>query len=1547
MPTREKPLTEKTTSQLQEELAKKTAELEQKNRELEIESSLEKVRVIALAMRKAADMPEICKTISKELATLGVKEIRNVQTAIFHEEKGTYFNFEYYAKHDKTVFTETEYRNHPLHNEFAQRMLKGAGEVFIRTISKKELPDWIKYQKTTNVFIDSFLETASSLTYYWHSLGPVALGMSTYELLNEEEIELFKRFKKVFELSYRRYLDIEKAEAQAHESQIETSLERVRAVALGMRTPDDLLNICETLFHELLSLGFSVMRNAMINIHDDEKGTFVNYDYSEDVGKTVNQLTYNIHPVIENQIRKIRSAHDAFSETVFEGKELEEWKKFRKEVGEPDDPRVDQTSSLHYYLYSIGNGSIGISAFSSLSEAKVELLKRFRNVFEFAYKRFSDIALAEAQAKEAKLEASLEKVRAQAMAMHTTEELKSVGETIYHELESLGFSDIRNTEIIINHDEKQTIVSYYCDYGVCGTIEVGYKTNPILHQWANDLKKASDAFVPVVISEKEMPGWRKFREEIGYLPDEKLNAASSVYYYSYSTGLGALSVSSFIPASDEQMKMLERFRNVFALAYRRYVDVALAEAQAREAQIQLALERVRARTMAMQRSDELMDAAIVLFQQIKSLGVDTGSCGFNIWEKDEKSATVWMSSAEGRLQEPFKLVHTESEIYNDVYQAARSRKDFLVKEVRGEALKKHFDYLLTVPGIGSVIKKLKETNYSFPESLIYHFAFFNQGYLSFHLHESRPETHDIFKRFANVFEQTYTRFLDLQKAEEQANEAKIEAALERVRSRTMGMQRSEELREVIQIVYEQLVHLNIQTDHTGFILDYKTRDDFNSWIADQFGTPSQVTIPYFDSIYYNRFNEAKEKGIDFFATTLTLEEKNSFYTALFKHVPGFPEESKKIIFSQPGFTISTVLMEDVALYIENFSGIPYSDEENATLLRFGKVFQQTYTRFLDLQKAEAQARESQIELALERVRARTMAMQRSDELIETTSVLFEQFKQLGENVEQISIGIFNEEEYTIEVSATYHSSPLKKIFKAQINDWPLFEQIYTVWKSGAKSGSVELKGKELHDYNRYRSELSDTKFGSEVESPDDRWIINMACFSKGIISFSKGEPAQEETIQLLERFGKVFDLTYTRFLDLQKAEAQAHEAQIEASLERVRASAMAMHNSDDLTGAAGTVFTELNKLGIHSIRSGFVLLTRESRRAKLYPATSFDKAITLSFTGEFDFIGHPVFEKQYESWLKQENYFPVLEGETLVSYYRLLSEALSVSFDQYLETDKQFGCFLPFTDGFLFTWNMMPVSEEEIAILSRFKTILDLTIRRYADLKKAEALVAQSLIEERKLREEKERADKLLLNILPEEIANELKQFGKSYARKHDEVTILFADIQGFSSIAETLSAQELVTQLDECFRAFDHIMDKHGLEKIKTVGDAYVAAAGLPKPVNDHALRTVRAAIDMMNFIKGFSITRTIQDLPAFDFRIGIHTGPVVTGVVGLKKFTYDIWGDAVNMAARMEQHGEAGKVNISESTYALVKDKFKCAPRGKIPAKNKGEVEMYFVEG
>ena len=209
----------------------------------------------------------------------------------------------------------------------------------------------------------------------------------------------------------------------------------------------------------------------------------------------------------------------------------------------------------------------------------------------------------------------------------------------------------------------------------------------------------------------------------------------------------------------------------------------------------------------------------------------------------------------------------------------------------------------------------------------------------------------------------------------------------------------------------------------------------------------------------------------------------------------------------------------------------------------------------------------------------------------------------------------------------------------------------------------------------------------------------------------------------------------------------------------------------------------------------------------------------------------------------------------------------------------------------------------------------------------------------------KMQSDSLLLNILPDEIAEELKRFGRSYARKHPQVSVLFADIKGFTMVAETLSPEKLVTALDEVFRAFDNIVDKYDMEKIKTIGDAYMCACGLPRSDGDNALKAVKTAIDMQQFIHGFGLACRIQNLPEFEIRIGIHTGPVIAGVVGSRKFAYDIWGDTVNLASLMEQHGEAGRINISASTYSLIKDKYECIHRGKIEVKSKGGIDMYFI--
>ncbi|RKE95242.1 adenylate/guanylate cyclase domain-containing protein [Ichthyenterobacterium magnum] len=226
---------------------------------------------------------------------------------------------------------------------------------------------------------------------------------------------------------------------------------------------------------------------------------------------------------------------------------------------------------------------------------------------------------------------------------------------------------------------------------------------------------------------------------------------------------------------------------------------------------------------------------------------------------------------------------------------------------------------------------------------------------------------------------------------------------------------------------------------------------------------------------------------------------------------------------------------------------------------------------------------------------------------------------------------------------------------------------------------------------------------------------------------------------------------------------------------------------------------------------------------------------------------------------------------------------------------------------------------------------------RYRFTKKAKAVIEK----------EKDRSENLLLNILPAEVAEELKEKGEAEAQDFEMVSILFSDFKGFTGMSEKMSAKDLVGNINECFKAFDATMEKYNIEKIKTIGDAYMAAGGLPMNSKTSVKDTVLAALDMQDFIIKLHKEKEAKGEHAFEMRVGIHTGPVVAGIVGVKKFQYDIWGDTVNTASRMESSGEVGKVNISENTYDYIKDEpeFTFESRGKIKAKGKGEVEMYFV--
>ena len=269
--------------------------------------------------------------------------------------------------------------------------------------------------------------------------------------------------------------------------------------------------------------------------------------------------------------------------------------------------------------------------------------------------------------------------------------------------------------------------------------------------------------------------------------------------------------------------------------------------------------------------------------------------------------------------------------------------------------------------------------------------------------------------------------------------------------------------------------------------------------------------------------------------------------------------------------------------------------------------------------------------------------------------------------------------------------------------------------------------------------------------------------------------------------------------------------------------------------------------------------------------------------------------------------------------------------------------------------------QDEINLLAKDKSIQELQLKRQKTIKNALSigfvlviLIVLVLYRDYRIKiktnklldRQKAQIETLLLNILPEEVAHELKTTGKATPRNYESASILFTDFKSFTSLSEHMSPDEVVKELNICFIAFDEITEKYDLEKIKTIGDSYMCAGGIPTPYDDHVFNIVKASLEMQEFIYQNNQRRADLGLPPWEIRIGINVGPVVAGVVGKRKYAYDIWGSAVNIASRMESNGMPGQVNISSAVYELVKDKYACIYRGKIYAKNVGEIDMYFID-
>jgi hypothetical protein len=834
---------------------------------------------------------------------------------------------------------------------------------------------------------------------------------------------------------------------------------------------------------------------------------------------------------------------------------------------------------------------------------ETDILIRFAKVFDQTYTRFLDLQKAEAQAREAQIEAGLERVRSRAMAMQTSEELNELIGTVFTELTKLDLVLTRCVILIYEGAEKG--VRWWMANSEAPSTPmnffVKYADMPFFNEYLKGWHERALRWQYVLEGENKIKTDEfLFHEtELSSLPDfviAGMRAPGRVYLNASFNNFGNLTLASLEPLSNEHFDILLRFAKVFDLTYTRFNDLKQAEAQAREAQIQLALERVRARTMAMQRSEELSEVATLLFQQVKTLGVPQWTCGFCIWDIGDTECRWYSGSPDGEILAPARFPLTEHPVFRTMDESRKRGDELFIFEKEGELQADHYRYLMTLPGVRERLQDMLDSGLSIPPFQIDHYANFAYGNLIFITYEHFPEMHDVFKRFAKVFDQTYTRFLDLQNAEAQARESQIQLALERARAQSMMMQHSSELDDTLRVFHEQVLQLGIPSAFSFLWLPDEEKDRHIFWAA---WAENNLTV--FKSKAINYPLDRNEP-----ATAQCLVDWKSSQPVVSYHVPPGEVENYFAAWQELVGGVHELTPEyfsDGLHYVEAFLkygcfGVMVKNElredEKKILARFAIEFERTYTRFLDLQKAEAQAREAKIEAALERIRSRSLAMHQSNEIGSVVAILFEKLKELGLIFDGgAGIHFFTEgsKDAVICVISPELSAPI-------FNDLPYDEEAFVnnpiildVWQAKEtgehiinKTYSFEQKNRYFKDYLfKYNDDLN--KLPQSLRN----FILNAASYTATFISEKNSllgasswteQMFSEADVDVLKRVARVFEQAYIRFLDLQKAEAQARQAEIELALERVRAKVMAMTTSRDLNNTSLVFGEQLRNLGI-------------------------------------------------------------------------------------------------------------------------------------------------------------------------------------------------------------------------------------------------------------------------------------------------------------------------------------------------------------------------------
>jgi signal transduction histidine kinase/predicted amino acid-binding ACT domain protein len=775
MKSSENAIAKNTKKELEQLLQLKTEELEQHKQEQKIALALERVQEKAMAMRSSTDIPGATAVVFNELTGLGI-ELERCGIGIFNETPIMELWSTPLSQEKKQVvevitgkinsnfhpMTQESYQAWKDKEDFFSYELKGAQVKKYYDLLEKE-PGY-NFPKVTNYAERQILNS--------FNFNEGAIFVYSRDILPDETIQIIHRFSKVFSHTYRRYLDIVKAETQAREAQIEASLERVRAKAMSMYSSKDISGATAVVFNELTRLGVQMERCGITLLNDTPIMEVWSTPLSPKNKQVTDVITGNldtrIHPLLQGIYKTWTEKKEIFTYEM-EGEEIRKYYELLEKAPEYRFPKTTKYKKRQVsYVCYFKEGGLFVITENELSGEKKQIILRFTKVFSLTYRRYLDIVKAETQTREAQIEASLERVRAKALAMHSSEDISGATAVVFDELSRLGIEMERCGIVILDETPIMEVWSTLLSPENKKVIDVvNGKINSDMHVMLQEVYKAwndkKDFFSYALAGDEVKKYYSKLEKEPEYqfpkianYPDR--HVANCFYFnegYVFAYTLNYL--------SDDEINVFQRFTNVFSLTYRRYQDLIKAEAQAREATKQASLYRVRGEIASMRNAEDLKRITPVIWRELKELGVPFIRCGVFIVDEETEKTTAYLSTPEGKALAVLNLKYDENKLTkntvdfwkkNQVYIEHWNKEDFI-------------NWLKSMMKKGQVQSAEEyQGSTAAPESLHLNFVPFKQGMLYVgNISPLSQEELDLVNSLANSFSVAYARYEDFNKLE--------------------------------------------------------------------------------------------------------------------------------------------------------------------------------------------------------------------------------------------------------------------------------------------------------------------------------------------------------------------------------------------------------------------------------------------------------------------------------------------------------------------------------------------------------------------------------------------------------------------------------------------------------------------------------------------------------------------------------------------------------------------------------------------------------------